>query len=334
MTRIARIKFAHPEDGYYHIVSRTVQQSFLLGDVEKEYFKKLLRWLSQVYFVRVGTFAVMSNHFHLIIQMIPSHSISKDDFKKRYNKYYNVKQPLAELRVGSDEEAPLLERWGDVSCFLQELKQRFSRWYNKRNKSYGHVWADRFKSVLLEGDRALLACMVYVELNSVRAGLVTHPEEYRFSGLSLYCTGGRAACWLDHDTLAKALKPLEKISSKTRKDLLRHYLEVIYHEGMLEVANKASIPEKEGELLLSTDFKGAGVLTFKRRIRYFTDGIFLGSQTFCEDKFREFRSYFQTRNDRRTGRVFRYSTKKRGSIAAPSDNLLHLHSIRTFPLRN
>ena len=48
MTRIARIKFANPEDGYYHIVSRTVQQSFMLGEVEKEYFKKLLRRLSQV----------------------------------------------------------------------------------------------------------------------------------------------------------------------------------------------------------------------------------------------------------------------------------------------
>ena len=186
--------------------------------------------------------------------------------------------------------------------------------------------------MLLESERALLACMVYVELNSVRAGIVTRPEDYRFSGLGLYLTGGKASSWLDHGTLAKALSALEKKASPTKKDQMRHYLELIYHEGQIERDTKARIPEKEAQLLLSTDFKGSEILTFRRRIRYFTDGVMLGSRTFCEDKFREFRNYFQTDNDKRSGRLITYRHKKM-SVTAPSNNLLHLFSIRAFAFR-
>ena len=53
MPRMARLKFQHPEEGYYHIISRTVLKSFLLDEGEKEYFLTLLKKLSQVYFVKV-----------------------------------------------------------------------------------------------------------------------------------------------------------------------------------------------------------------------------------------------------------------------------------------
>ena len=58
-------------------------------------------------------------------------------------------------------------------------------------------WAERFKSVLLGGPRALLTCLVYVELNAVRAGIVNSPEDYRYCGLHHYVAGGRILEWLD-----------------------------------------------------------------------------------------------------------------------------------------
>jgi hypothetical protein len=59
----------------------------------------------------------------------------------------------------------------DLSVFIKELKGRFAQWYNQRHDRYGVLWAERFKSVLLEGGQALAAVAAYIELNPVRAGL-------------------------------------------------------------------------------------------------------------------------------------------------------------------
>jgi hypothetical protein len=70
----------------------------------------------------------------------------------------------------------------DISIFINELKGRFAQWYNRRHGRYGVLWAERFKSVLLEGGEALAAAAAYterkrhtnrntIELNPVRAGL-------------------------------------------------------------------------------------------------------------------------------------------------------------------
>ena len=70
----------------------------------------------------------------------------------------------------------LLSRMGDVSVFMKELKQRFSIWYNKSHRRYETLWAERFKSVLVEGSRsALRTVAAYIDLNPVRAGLVEDP---------------------------------------------------------------------------------------------------------------------------------------------------------------
>ncbi|MFC1849580.1 transposase [candidate division CSSED10-310 bacterium] len=181
MARLSRLKFNNPEEGYYHVVSWMVQQEFLMGDKEKEFFLTLLKKLAQVYFVRMATFTIMSNHVHLIFQMIPSDQVSDEDLRRRFNLYYNEDVPKKRQRVLCDgDHDRYRQRLSDVSCFIQDLKQRFSRWYNREHKRYGHVWVERFKSVLLGNIRALLACMVYVELNAVRAGFVDCPEEYRY----------------------------------------------------------------------------------------------------------------------------------------------------------
>ncbi|MFV0415216.1 MAG: transposase [Chthoniobacterales bacterium] len=63
-------------------------------------------------------------------------------------------------------------RRGNLSRFMQELKQRFMQWYNRREGRRGTLWEDRYKSVLVEGsDEALMTMSAYIELNPVRAGL-------------------------------------------------------------------------------------------------------------------------------------------------------------------
>ena len=67
---------------------------------------------------------------------------------------------------------------------LKELKQRFSRWHNRRVGRKGPVWEDRHKSVQVEdSETALRTIAAYIDLNPVCAGLVTDPKDYRWGGL-------------------------------------------------------------------------------------------------------------------------------------------------------
>jgi hypothetical protein len=70
------------------------------------------------------------------------------------------------------------QRLFDVSELMRNIQAAFARWYNRTYDRRGRFWADRFKSVYLEKGNAVLDCMLYVELNPVRAGLVERPEEW------------------------------------------------------------------------------------------------------------------------------------------------------------
>ena len=83
---------------------------------------------------------------------------------------------------------------GDLAVFIKEVKQRFSSLYNKSHERYGTLWAERFKSVLVEGSlSALRTVAAYIDLNPVRAGLVEDPKDYRFCGYAEALAGARQA---------------------------------------------------------------------------------------------------------------------------------------------
>ena len=77
---------------------------------------------------------------------------------------------------------------------MKELKHRFTKWFNKQTNRFGTLWAERFKSVLVEDSvEAVSAVAMYIDLNPVRAGMVEDPREYRFCGFAEAAAGGRAA---------------------------------------------------------------------------------------------------------------------------------------------
>ena len=79
--------------------------------------------------------------------------------------------------------APAAGAHGDVSIFMKELKQRFSIQYNRTHGRFWTLWAERFRSVLIEGrPLALQTVAAYIDLNPVRAHLLQDPKEYRFCG--------------------------------------------------------------------------------------------------------------------------------------------------------
>ena len=128
--------------------------------------------------------------------MPESVNISDEELIHRYRilypkttKYQTASIALLEqmLAAGGEEalviRKRLLVRMGDVSEYMKSVKQRFSVWYNRSHQRKGTLWNERFKSVLVEGKGNPLQTMAaYIDLNPVRAGLVSDPKEYRFCG--------------------------------------------------------------------------------------------------------------------------------------------------------
>ena len=186
----------------YHVMSRTAGGEKLFGEVEKEAFRRLMWRMAKFSGVEILTYALMDNHFHILVKVPERAKFLKrfegeggeakllEHLSLLYSKAYiaGVKAELARVReAGRGEEAEAIletfrKRFCDLSCFVKELKERFSRWFNKHHARRGTLWMDRFKSVLVEDGEALRTMALYIDLNPVRAGLVEDPKDYRWTG--------------------------------------------------------------------------------------------------------------------------------------------------------
>ncbi|MCW7077498.1 MAG: transposase, partial [Candidatus Syntrophoarchaeum sp.] len=146
MPRIARL-IVKDEEAVYHVMSRTALDGFVMGDVEKDFLLDLIKRLSSVYFTEVLGFCLMGNHFHLLVRMRPGKEFSKTEIRRRFRLYYgdDDKRELKEEAISS-----LREKWGSLSEFIKEIKQGFSRFYNRRHHRKGFFWSERFKSVIVD----------------------------------------------------------------------------------------------------------------------------------------------------------------------------------------
>jgi len=199
----------------YHIHSRCVDRVFKLAGVEvtpdgrslvagddggqaRSVFVRILHDYAEFLGCRVNAFCVMSNHFHILLE-VPAKKkgeaveMSDEAFLSKIERMYaveyfrDVQQMLERFREGGfDGDAEALKskytrRMYDLSEFMKGVKQRFSQWYNREHRRTGTLWEGRFKSVLVEGGFAARIVAAYIDLNPVRAGIVDRPEDYRWS---------------------------------------------------------------------------------------------------------------------------------------------------------
>jgi putative transposase len=301
--RMRRIKVAAAEQtAVYHCVTRTVNGEFLFDDRAREMLRKHLRQAERFCGVGILTFCILSNHFHVLIKVpqLPS-SLSDAELLARYRALYPkpTKFQLASLEVlaarlqagGPAAEtlrSQLLSRMNDVSEFMKIVKQRFSVWFNRTHNRYGTLWAERFKSVLVENTpKALETVAAYIDLNPVRAGLVDDPADYRWCGYAEARAGvseareGLAAVGFSRE---HGLDSWRKVVARYRALLgaegstLRPGQE---HKVRMDRATAVQMMETGQELPLSD--------ALRCRIRYFTDGAVLGSKDFIQSWFRQSR---------------------------------------------
>ena len=200
----------------YHVMSRTAGGEHLLGKIEKEAFRIIMRKMSRFTGVRILTYAIMDNHFHLLVHVPdrkkwltplldsaghPHEEKTLKHLSTLYSSAYlsQLHNEISTLRsAGREKEIrrilqKYLDRLCDLTIFVKELKERFSRWYNHFHDRRGTLWMDRFKSVAVEDGRALRTMAAYIDLNPVRAGLVKDPKDYHWSGYGEAMAGKKVA---------------------------------------------------------------------------------------------------------------------------------------------
>ena len=198
MTRPRKVLISLADTPYYHITSRCVRRAYLCGvdhysgqnyEHRRQWVVDRIRLLSSLFAIDVCAYAVLSNHYHLVLKLCPEQleGLSDDEIMDRWCALF--KGPLLIQRYRDGEDLKPFERatvsdivnvWrsklASISWFMRCLNQPIARQANLEDKCTGKFWESRFTSQALKSEEALLSCMTYVDLNPVRAGIADRPE--------------------------------------------------------------------------------------------------------------------------------------------------------------
>ena len=312
-----RILGGEADDYCYHVMSRTTGGDFLFGAEEKEALRKIMWRMANFCGVKLLTYCVMDNHFHMLVR-VPSQQAFLRRFEDRvgeepgageerlldhlsilYSKSYvqHMREEIAWMRENGMEEdvAKFLQkyknRFCDLSLFVKQVKERFSRWYNKKHSRRGTLWMDRFKSVLVENGEALQTMATYIDLNPVRAGLVQDPKDYRWCGYAESVGGSKRARRGLCRVMGKPLDSWAENGSWYRCWLMTDGEEVEENKQYQVRTRKGiSVSKVKKELARGGSLPNATRL--RSRVKYFTAGLALGSREFVNGLFEENRDKF------------------------------------------
>ena len=180
---------------YYHCMSRCVRRAFLCGqdgtkhyEHRRDFIEQRMRILSSVFAIDICSYAIMHNHYHLVVKINSSKDWSDETVIRHWLTLH--KGPLlvqrhaageallnAELKTVQEITQVWRERLQDLSWFMKCLNEPIARQANREDRCSGHFWESRFVSQALLTEDALLSCMAYVDLNPIRAQLSETPED-------------------------------------------------------------------------------------------------------------------------------------------------------------
>lgn len=189
---------------YYHVVARCVRRAWLWGYDEyagrdyshrKNWVLERLRSLCSVFAIDVCAYAVMSNHYHLVLHVDQRRALafSRQEVAERWSCLFTLPATVKRWQQGSADEAEtacvehLIDRWRrrliDVSWFMRCLNEYLARRANAEDGCTGRFWEGRFRSQALLDEAGLLTAMAYVDLNPVRAGIAATPEDSEYTSI-------------------------------------------------------------------------------------------------------------------------------------------------------
>jgi REP element-mobilizing transposase RayT len=267
---------------YYHLITRCVRRTFLCGvdhstgksyEHRRQWIEDRLRVLSSLFAIDLCSYAVMSNHIHIVAKLGPEQSErwSTDETLQRWTSLFKGPLLVQKYLKGDDlldiEQQMVDEisevyrkRLTSISWFMKCLNEPIARAANKEDNCTGHFWESRFKSQALLSEEALLSCMAYVDLNPIRANMAATPEASEHTSIkerlnpkfnleSAVTLQIKQQC-LQRFVISAGLtpKPLAKfegdINQKDQRGILfslKDYLELVDYTGRLLHPNKRGL---------------------------------------------------------------------------------------------
>ncbi len=157
---MARLKLISPLGIPQHIIQRgNNRQVCFACDQDMAFYARLLHQYSTKFSVSLHAWVFMTNHVHLLASPHATDAVSN---------------------------------------MMQAIGRRYVRYFNREYRRSGTLWEGRFKSSLVQTETYLLQCQRYIELNPVRAGMVSDPAEYTWSSYQRHALGKRVQMSTPH----------------------------------------------------------------------------------------------------------------------------------------
>ena len=263
---------------YYHCISRCVRRAFLCGvdsvtgfDFEhrRQWIVDRIKLLCSVFAVDLCAYAIMSNHYHIVVRINAEEITqwSDEEVAKRWMQVFsgpllmrqylaNADLTSAEFKCVDDLLTTWRERLGDLSWFMRCINEPIARMANAEDHCTGRFWEGRFKSQALLDERALLACMAYVDLNPIRAAMARTPEQSDYTSIQERIKDTEKSC-------------LRRFGNEDENSIpfnLKDYLELVDWGGREVKRNKRGyIPANAPPILTRLNMDASPVLDYLAR---------------------------------------------------------------------
>jgi len=226
---------------YYHCVSRCVRRAFLCGDDpvlgknfdhRRQWIEDRLYELADMFAIDLCAYAIMSNHYHVVLHVDSdrANNWNRDDVIRRWHQVFNgnaLSRRYSQGDLLSAAEQVLLDRhvatWRqrlmDISWFMRVLNESVARRANEEDDCTGRFWEGRFRCQALLDEAALAACLAYVDLNPIRAGMADTPEQSDYTSIRRRCEQAVSAHRPNHSQ--QQVKGLMPFAGHPRQDMPR-----------------------------------------------------------------------------------------------------------------
>jgi len=272
LARPKRIKLAS-DNAIYHVTTRTAFGTFLFKEpaIREWIYRRILR-LSKCFFVELHAIAVLSNHYHLVFTLRKP-PLDNREIRRRFERIQEMNK-YPKTWIGDVDFWH--QKLTDLSEFMKAINQSIAWEINRRHQNQGHIWGRRFYSTLIEDGPGLLACMTYVELNPVKAGLSSKPSDYRWCSMGRFHSAGKAASGVQLPRLAA----LSGIKSKNRMSAFR---QLVDHMAAIENGESSNLPKTWADWNFQLDGHSLNELSdwCFRRTRWAFHSLLIGSASFC-----------------------------------------------------
>lgn len=203
MTLARKYLISTEDTPYYHIMTRCVRRAFLCGkdkysghcyEHRRGMIVERIKILAGIFNIDVCAYAVMSNHYHLVLKINSTYDWSEKQVLVYWSqlcqlpliceKFINGEpQSKAELEVVYQQTDVYRKRLMSISWFMKLLNEHIAKTANQEDKVTGSFFESRFKSQALLDEKALLTCMAYVDLNPIRAAIAKTPEDSDYTSI-------------------------------------------------------------------------------------------------------------------------------------------------------